>query len=236
MGRKMRLLRQLVGSVVLLAVMFACASSAGEDGGAAEPSAGEAPQPTMREKMAEVDAQLADALSGNLAYNRPKDMQLEQTIVLQLLLSPEMSAQALQDRVTESGSVAGAEVSITPRMRAELQAPDSTAFTIQPLHVSPEQLVSTLEPTEWKWSVTALKEGTQRLRLMVYRLVEYEGKEYWRAVKEFEDVIQIEVTLGQRLARFDWYWLVGIAITGLALPVFFIWLQRRRKTGDSGAG
>ena len=188
-----------------------------------------ATKPSLAQQLAAVDEQLANAPTGNLAYNRPSSMQMEQTVELQLLLSPVASKQELQQSIKEPGQVVSATINITPRMKAELFGLDPGAFTITPRHASSEQLLSIIEPTEWLWKVTANKEGTQKLNLTVYRLVEFEGKEYWRVLREYEDVIQIDVTLGQRLAKFDWYWLAGIVLTGLALPAFFLWLQRRRK-------
>ncbi len=191
----------------------------------AQPSQPSQPQ----SELEEIDKLLAQTMPANIAYNTPRSMLLDETREVQLLLSPSLSKEALSQRVTPSGQVVSAGINVTSRMQAELKPEDPEAFAIQPLHADAVQLVSNAEPTEWKWSISARKEGQHQLHLTLYRLVEYDGKEYWRKVKEYEDTLQVDVTLGQRLSRLDWYWVVGILLTGLLLPALWFWLGRRKS-------
>jgi hypothetical protein len=145
-------------------------------------------------------------------------------------MSPALSTEQLKQQVTESGPLVAAPLSVTPRMRAELSGTDPEAFIIQPLHADPEQLLSTIEPTEWRWNITAKKDGQQELILTVYRLVEYDEKEYWRQIS-YENHIQVQVTLSQRLRQLNWEWIAGIVLTGLLFPAVFRWADQRRKKG-----
>jgi hypothetical protein len=193
-------------------------------------------QPTASAAKADfdqIDGLLKQTALGTIAYNKPDAMLLDETRQIQLLLSPVLSGEELGARVTPGGQVVTAAVRITSRMQAELKAEDPDAFDIQPLHADPVQLVAEDEPTEWKWSVTAQEEGQHRLHLTLHRLVEFDGKEYWRKVKEYEDPIVVDVTLGQRLARFDWYWAVGLVVAGLAFPAVWWWLDRRKKSKEA---
>lgn len=196
---------------------------------AASPQPAQQPTLSPQEEMAQIDQLLAASMPGSIAYNVPRSMVLNETAQVQLLLSPSESPEELKAQITPGGEVVAATINITPRMQAKLRADDPDAFAIQALHVEAVQLVSNVEPTEWRWAVTARQDGLQKLHLTLSRLVEYDGQPYWRTVKEYEGTIQIEVTLGQRLARFDWYWLAGIVLTGLALPGLWLWLSQRKK-------
>ncbi len=133
------------------------------------------------------------------------------------------------DRPTES--VTRAELSISdsgiwPRGCVVGSPPE--AFDIQPLHADSEQLLASAEPTTWQWNVTARQEGRQRLTLIVYRLLTVDGQEYWRQIA-YAQSIDVTITFGQRLARFDWLWLIGLLATGLIFPLLLGWFRRRGR-------
>jgi hypothetical protein len=191
-------------------------------------------QPTASE-FSQVDRVIENALQGNMAYNTPTSMALDETQTIQLLVSPSLSVEELEKQIqaTATGSqTAGAQIKISPRMRAELEVGDPDAFVIQPLHDNPEQLVGTQEPTEWKWLIQARKEGRHVLTLTVYRLVEYQGKEYWRA-KSYQRDIYVNVTLPALISRFDWKWLLGLIFPAVLVPLFWRWIDQRNKAGKA---
>ncbi len=103
--------------------------------------------PSIGDQLAEIDDILKQSISASIAYNKPQSMLLDQTTTIELLLNPSLSPEALSTQVTASGEVTSASVQITPRMKAYLIADDGTAFTIQPVHDNPEQLVSGTETT-----------------------------------------------------------------------------------------
>jgi len=180
-------------------------------------------------ELARIDELLEETISGNIAYNAPTSMQLDETVEIEMVLSPSLSPEELEQQIVESGEIVSAPLEITPRMKAVLKAVDAEAFRIEALHDDPIQVISGSELTEWKWFVTAKKEGPQELILTVYRLVEYNDSEYWRQVESYENTIEVNVTLGQRLARFDWKWIIGIVITAMTIPAVWTWRARRSK-------
>lgn len=172
-----------------------------------------------------IDEMMERNIEGEIAYNAPPpSMNLDQITTIQLLLSPSLSANELEQQITENGSVISATLDISERMSAELIASDPDAFNIQAFHKNAEQLVGKKEPTEWKWQIQAKKEGKQTLTLVLYTLYEYEGFEKWHH-EVYKNNIDVNVTLGQRLKQFDWKWLMGI----LLIPLLWRWVDQRKK-------
>jgi hypothetical protein len=184
---------------------------------------------SLDEQMAQIDAVLKRTLSASIAYNKPESMALDQTVTIELLLNPALSPQVLSTQVTELGQVTSASLQVTPRMKAVLLANDDTAFIIKPIHDTPEQLISKTDTTRWAWMVTARKGGVQRLTLVIYRLVEYEGQGYWREVETYKADVNIEVTLIQRVKSLDWGWFIGVFVTAIAIPALWRWVDQRKK-------
>ena len=207
--------------VITLALLL---SACGAKPPATEPVATEPPAPTEVPQLASmdlIDTVLRTDNSGSIAYNAPETVKMGETIKIQLLLSPTKSAEELQQQIVESGQVVSATIEITPLMKAVLRPADSEAFVIQDLHDAAVQLILTGEPTEWKWAVTAKKPGEQIIILSLYRLVKYDGQDYWRLVNTYESRIHVTVTIGQRLQMIDWKWLVGILLTLLSIPALW---------------
>jgi hypothetical protein len=192
--------------------------------------------PTLAEQLAEIDQLFEEAMQANFAYNAPENMELNQTSTIRLLLNPSAGPDELATQVAEKGSnVVQGSLEITPRMKAELRAQDEDAMLVRPLHDSAEQLVSPEETTKWEWWVTARKEGQQRLTLIVYRLVKYEGHEYWREVTSYQSDIAITVTLAQRIQALDWSWIIGILATAILIPALWRWIDSRKDKGSGAA-
>jgi len=185
--------------------------------------------PSVADQLAQIDDILRQSISASIAYNKPQSMRLGDTTTIELLLNPSLSPEALSTQVTESGQVTSASVQITPRMKATLLSDDAQAFSIQPEQDNPEQLVSGTETTRWAWLVTAHKSGQQRLTLILYRLVQYQGQDYWREIESYQADIDVKVTVAQRLGSLDWEWIVGILATALLIPAFWRWLDQRKK-------
>jgi hypothetical protein len=156
-------------------------------------------------------------------------MILDQTIFLTLLLSPSLSPEELAQQIeqTSGGLITVDSILVTPFMRADLQSDNPDAFKITAIPNAPEQLVSSVEPTRWGWGVTALKPGDYTLRLTISRLVVFQGEETWRPVKAYAKDMHVSITLQQRLARFDWQWLIALLLTAV-IPLYWRWQDRRK--------
>jgi hypothetical protein len=186
------------------------------------------PTADLHNQLEQIDQALRQQISGSIAYNKPDTMDLGQTATIELLLNPSLSEGELGPQVSEPGSVQTATIEITPQMKAVLLSPLPEAFSIQPIQ-EPVQLISATETTRWSWAVTARKSGTQRLVLVISRLVKYEGQDYWREVETYQADIQITVPLSQRITSVDWKWLISVVVAVISLP--FIWrlFSRRKK-------
>jgi len=185
--------------------------------------------PSLDEQMSQIDAIMKRTLEASIAYNTPGSMILDQTATIELLLNPALSPEALSTQVTEAGQVTSTSVQTTPRMKAMLFAENETAFDIKPIHDNPEQLISATDTTRWAWLVTARKSGPQRLTLIIYRLIEYNGQDYWREIKTYKADIEIKVTMLQHVEALDWGWIIGILVSAIAIPAFWRWYDNRRK-------
>ena len=183
---------------------------------------------TLVSEMEEIDRAMKESLRGSLAYNTPDKMQLGETVAVELLISPAVPADELGEQIEESGEVVVSTIEVTPRMKVELKTADKDAFLIEPLHDSPEQLLNTMEPTKWTWWVTAEKGGIQTLTVVAYRMIKYDGQEYWREVESYRADIEVEITLGQRLLNLDWKWLLGIILSAILIPAFWRWIDKRK--------
>ena len=185
--------------------------------------------PNLDTQFAQIDEALRQGLEASLAYNAPESMRMDETVTVELLLNPSVSPEQLGEQITESGEVVTGRIEVTPRMKAELKAQDQEAFDIQPLHDDPVQLVSATQTTQWHWWVTAKKGGLQHLTLVVYRMVKFEGQDYWREVETYRTTIDVRVTLGQRLLQLDWKWILGILLSAIFIPAFWRWADKRNK-------
>ncbi len=162
---------------------------------------------------------------GNIAYNKPDKMQVDDVVTFELLVNPSASQEELEEEISAEGDVETATVKITPRMKVELRAADADAFDIQAIHNNAEQIIGANETTRWAWLVKAKKEGKQDLILTVYRLIKYEGLEEWREVKTYDTKITVEITLAQRITSLDWKWIIPTLI----LPAFWYWMNNKKK-------
>ena len=220
--------------VILVFLLISCGSAATPES-TSVPAATAIVTPSVEDQLSQIDDILRQSISASIAYNKPQSMLLGGTTTIELLLNPSLSPEALSTQVAASaasgasGEVASASVQITPRMKATLLSDDAQAFSIQPEQDNPEQLVSGTETTRWAWLVTARKGGTQKLTLILYRLVQFQGQDYWREIESYQADIDVKVTVAQRLGSLDWKWIVGILITALLIPAFWRWLDYRKK-------
>jgi hypothetical protein len=208
------------------------------------------PTQTLQAAFSDVDSQFENSLKGNIAFNKPEQMKKDEATSIELILSPSLSQPVLATQLVDQGgfvtstaepnvliapngetvTVTTSQIEITPRMKAVLLPQDPEAFAVTEMHDNAEQVVSSVETTAWRWSVTAKKEGSQMLELVIYQLVKYDGKEFWHEVETYKADIVVEVTLGDRVKSLDWYWIAGFIVTlvGAVLGVLK-WLDERKK-------
>ena len=194
-----------------------------------------APTPTEApgNPLHKVDQILNKSMSGSIAYNVPNSMKLNETVTIELLINPSVSANQLKNQIEDSGSVTAGTIQVSPLMKAVLIPFNANALSITSLSDTPEQPVNSKESTKWQWLVTAHEGGTQGMTLVVYRLIQYKGQDYWREVETYRADINVKVSIAQRLQAFDWKWLIGLLVTSVIVPSLWRWLDKRRQTGKS---
>jgi len=207
---------------------------------------------SLDEELELVQAELNKSLKGKFTYAAPSSMRLNESLPIELLLNPSLSAEELGTQIVESSGlvtstadpgvllttggdevkVVANEVDITPLMKAVLIAGDPQAFDIQPLHENEIQLVGKNTTTKWQWLVTPRKAGTQKIILVMYRQVNVDNREYWPSVETYRADIDVNVTFVQRLLMLDWKWIAGILASALLIPAFWRWYDQRQKQND----
>jgi hypothetical protein len=195
------------------------------------------PNPTpVQLSLTDIDRELAKSSPGNIAYNAPTAMTVDEIITFQLLVSPTMEGTALAATIAATNEnkpnveIASAKILITPKMIAEVKSADPDAFDIVPLQDS-EQLISNLEPTEWKWTVRPKKEGDQILTLTVFRIVQVGDQEFTRPIASYVRNIKVKVTLNALFGRIDWKGWLGLVLSPILIPIV-MWLVRRSQPND----
>lgn len=192
---------------------------------ASPPEPAPAPTPAPAHQLLEqIDNYLRQLDAGSIAFNAPERMIAGQTTDIRLLLSPQLSQEALKEQLQGlPGTLQGATVRIAPQMEATLSGQHFAITAITPS----VQSVSRDEPTEWRWQVTANSAGQHRLHLVLNATVEGAS----RTLRTFDRTIDVDVTFGQQVSGFvsgNWQWLWTTALVPLAG-----WMWKRRRTAPA---
>ena len=219
----------LVALSVMGAVLFPAANLNGNPGlgATANPSP---PTQTGGENLESVDNILTQSMTAAIAFNAPPAMKLNETAAIELAIDPVISEEKIAQQIEAEGQIQTGTLLVTPLTKVTLIAQDGQAFDIQPLHDSEIQPVDDREgTTTWQWQVTAKKSGLQTLTIVVYRLIQFQGENYWRQVESYRADINVEVALQQRLFSFDWKWLIGLLLTSIIIPLYIRSLDQRKQ-------
>jgi hypothetical protein len=152
----------------------------------------------------------------NIAYNTPETIQMDDTAVVQLKLSPSFSIDKLREMIAEPGKKEGESIPFSRRVEAHLTG---SAFKIAALGAELPREVKPGRVCEWSWAVTPTQPGTQRLFLTIDAVVAIDGKDAAEYEQVFARTIKVKVTLGRRVASFvgnNWQWLWTVGLVPLA--------------------
>lgn len=185
----------------------------------------ESPPPPGEEQYVpgDIDQILSSMKLGNIAFNVPENMNIDEAKQVQLLLSLQDPIEELKKSLQDEGKKYGASIQVGSRMEARLKGQKFTITAITP----EVQAVSESSQTEWKWEVQPKETGNHRLHLTLSALLEIDGQSTPRMVKTFDKEIEVHITAGQRVQSFfskNWQWL----FTGLLAPVI-VWLFRYNR-------
>ena len=141
---------------------------------------------------------------------------MDDTAVVQLVLSPSFSSDELKARITEPGKKESASIPFSRRVEAHLTG---SAFKIAALGAEIPREVKPGRVCEWSWEVTPTQYGTQWLFLTIDAVVAIDGKDAAEYEQVFKKAIKVKVTVSQRVVRFvgnnwQWLWTVGLVPLG----------------------
>lgn len=162
---------------------------------------------------------------GNIVFNVPEFMELNQTSGIQLLLSKARTIKQLERRIREAGTLRHRKIRISKIMMAVLKG---GGFKIEPI-TEAVQLVNMRGDTEWKWDITAIEAGSQRLHLTVNAIVNVDGTDRTHVIESLTEVIEIHVSWQQHVSMFvgdNWQWLWSAVLIPF---VGWLWERRRKK-------
>jgi len=169
-----------------------------------------------------VDDALSQLALGNVAFNSPGKINIEDTVSIKVVLSPNETRAALMNRVDEPGEKIGESLQVSNLMEARLYG---EGFKI--VAVTPERQAISSGVTEWIWDVTPQSAGKRQLSLTIDALISVNGEVVPKTLRTFRKPIEVEVTHGQKLGNFfsehgKWVW------TTLLVPLFG-WVMAKRK-------
>ena len=184
------------------------------------------PHPTQAAQST-LDSILKALPWGNIAFNVPETIRLDELKPIQLVMSRTKSIEEVRKAIQEKGKVESSPIQISDSMEAILTS-SNEAFDIT--QIGPQRRpISGNQDTVWTWDVRAVKPGTQRLHVVLNAIVKVDGVESPYLIKQFDREYQVYVPWRQKpLFAFlgnNWQWLW----TAIFLPIAAWILNQRRK-------
>ncbi len=186
------------------------------------------PVPLPSTSLSVIDNIVNNLEWGNIAFNTPQKIRLEEPTTIELVLSPTHSIEELQSSLESQGEIESAEIRISNQMAANLVG---TGFKIEALR--PQEQAISSDKTQWKWEVTPTQDGSQSLELTLSAIINISGQERQLVIETFKKTIEIEVSVGQRVSTFvsgNWEWLWASILVPTA-P--FLWKLYQKKRGKN---
>jgi hypothetical protein len=183
--------------------------------------------PTPDTSTTAVDQILSQLVLGDVAFNAPEKINIEDTVSIRVALSPDQGAAAVSARIEEPGRIISETLQVSNLMQARL-----TGEGFKIVAVTPEKQAVSSGITEWLWDVTPLEEGKHQLTLSMDALITVNGEVVPKTLRTYRKPIEVEVTTAQAAGNLlsehgKWAW------STLLLPLF-AWFAKKRKDRAGG--
>lgn len=194
---------------------------------AAAPAQPETEAPPPDTSTTAVDQILSQLVLGDVAFNAPEKINIEDTVSIRVALSPDQGAAAVSARIEEPGRIISETLQVSNLMQARL-----TGEGFKIVAVTPEKQAVSSGITEWLWDVTPLEEGKHQLTLSMDALITVNGEVVPKTLRTYRKPIEVEVTTAQAAGNLlsehgKWAW------STLLLPLF-AWFAKKRKDRAGG--
>ncbi len=172
-----------------------------------------------------VDRLLDEMEFGNIAFNAPTNINIDDSPQIRLILSLAATIEKLKQSITEEGEKLGATIKVSDRMEARL-----SGYMFQITAITSEmQAVSKSQQTEWKWEIHPKDEGKHDLHLTLTALLEVNGHTTPRMIRTFDKIIEVNVTSTQKINLFfenNWRWLWAAVLVPI---IGWFWRVKKMK-------
>ena len=194
---------------------------------AAAPAQPETEAPPPDTSTTAVDQILSQLVLGDVAFNAPEKINIEDTVSIRVALSPDQGAAAVSARIEEPGKRIAETLQVSNLMQARL-----TGEGFKIVAVTPEKQAVSSGITEWLWDVTPLEEGKHQLTLSMDALITVNGEVVPKTLRTYRKPIDVDVTTAQAAGNLlsehgKWAW------STLLLPLF-AWFAKKRKDRAGG--
>lgn len=193
---------------------------------AGEPGA-PATEPVNTDSVDPIDAAMAAMRPANIAFNAPKELNIDSVAPVVLKLSFDQSEEALRPSVSGPGDVRSASVMASRHLEARLSGRDLDITAVS----EEVQVLPSTGVTSWRWDVKALSPGPHQLHLTLTAILDLNGSPSRRDIETYDTTIDVQVTPKQQLRQFvgkNWQWLWS----ALLIPLLgWLWKQRKSQGG-----
>lgn len=194
-------------------------TSGGSSGGSGGATSGALPPENPRPAASGIDVWLAALPTEALVFNSPTEILYDDQVEVRLVIHPGVDGVALKEQFEatrneeQTGEVQQGEARLSEEVGATLVCPRLAVTALTP----ERQLVSRLEPTEWRWAVRGSEEGAHNLTLSLYAILPERSSV--RVLKTFERSMSVQVppkmiAVGFVQDNWEWVWTVLLAPIG----------------------